>query len=168
MNVPTEHKVIGGIVLLTIIVLVGGIFFVSRGGNSSTSSNPPSSSIPKDQIVAENGMHWHPKVAIYINGEKQSFPNGIGLNGAIHNPMHTHDDANQDIVHMEFQGLVTKDDTKISNFFKVWGKKFSPTQILDKTNGEKGKVKMMVNGKENKDFENYMMQDGDNIEIRYE
>jgi len=27
---------------------------------------------------------------------------------------------------------------------------------------------MAVNGKENKDFENYQMRDGDKIEIRYE
>jgi len=163
----TEHKVIGGIVLLTIVVLVGGILFVSKGSNSSTSSSS-SSSVPKDQIVAENGMHWHPKLKIFIKGDKQTVPEGIGLNGSVHNPIHTHDDANEDIVHMEFEGLVKKDDTKISNFFKAWGKKFSSTQILDKINGDERMVKMTVNGKENTDFEKYQMRDGDKIEIRYE
>lgn len=161
----TEKKVIGGIALLTIAILVGGVIFLSGSSSSSTSSN---SNVPESEIIARNGMHWHPKVSIYIKGEKQSFPNGIGLNGAIHNPIHTHDDANQDIVHMEFQGIVAKDDTKLENFFKIWGKEFNSTQIFDKKNGEEGKVKMMVNGKENTEFENYKMRDGDQIEIRYE
>lgn len=156
----TEHKVIGGIGLVTLIVLGGGIFFLSKGDSSS--------SIPKDQIVAESGMHWHPKVTVYIKGEKQPFSNGIGLNGSVHNPVHTHDDANQDIVHMEFEGLVKKEDTKLAKFFQIWGKEFSSAQIFDKKNGPEGTVKMTVNGKENTEFENYLMKDGDQIEIKFE
>lgn len=167
----TEKKVIGGITLLSIAILVGGVFFLSSNSNPSTSSNTTinsDTSIPESEIVARNGMHWHPKLSIYIKGKKQPFTNGIGLNGGVHNPIHTHDDADKDIVHMEFQGLVTKNDTKLANFFKIWGKDFSSTQIFDKKNGEEGSVKMTVNGKENTEFENYMMKDGDNIEIRYE
>ncbi len=167
----TEKKVIGGIALLTIAILVGGVFFLSASSNQSTSGNSNNNSdtsVPESEIVVRNGMHWHPKLSIYINGEKQPFTNGIGLNGAVHNPIHTHDDADKDIVHMEFQGVVSKEDTKLSNFFKIWGKDFSSTQIFDKKNGEEGTVKMMVNGKENTEFQNYMMKDGDNIEIRYE
>jgi hypothetical protein len=69
---------------------------------------------------------------------------------------------------MEMSGLVTKEDRKLGNFFKIWGKPFSKTQILDKKNGEEGKVSMKVNGKQNSEFENYHMRDGDMIEIRYE
>ena len=87
----------------------------------------------------------------------------------MHQEIHTHDqDAKDGVIHMEMKGVVTKDETKLKNFFRVWGKEFSSTQIFDKKNGEEGKVKMMVNGKENIDFENYQMRDGDNIEIRYE
>jgi hypothetical protein len=167
----TEKKVIGGITLLSIALLIGGVFFLSASSNPSTSSNSTinsDTSVPESEIVARNGMHWHPKVSIYIKGEKQPFANGIGLNGGVHNPIHTHDDADKDIVHMEFQGLVTKNDTKLANFFKIWGKDFSSKQIFDKKNGEEGLVKMKVNGKENTEFENYMMKDGDSIEIRYE
>lgn len=157
----TEHKVIGGIGLLTLALLVGGVFFLSQGNNSS-------GSIPKDQIVAENGLHWHPKLAIYIKGEKQELADGIGL-GAVHQPLHTHtEDYKEGVVHMEMQGVVTKDDTKLGNFFRIWGKEFNSTQIFDKKNGVEGTVRMTVNGKENTDFENYMMKEGDTIEIRYE
>lgn len=167
----TEQKVIGGIAILSIAILVGGVFFLSASSSPSTSGNSSinsNKSVPESEIVARNGMHWHPKLSIYVEGEKQPFTNGIGLNGSVHNPIHTHDDADKDIVHMEFQGVVTKEDTKLANFFKIWGKKFSSTQILDKKNGEEGTVKMTVNGKGNTEFENYQMRDGDMIEIRYE
>ena len=157
----TEQKVIGGIGLLSLAILIGGVFFLTKG-NTSSSPTPPV------DIVTQSGLHWHPKLSIYIKGEKQPFTNGIGLNGAVHNPIHTHDDADKDIVHMEFQGVVTKEDTKLASFFKIWGKKFSSTQIFDKKNGEEGTVKMTVNGKGNTQFENYQMRDGDMIEIRYE
>ena len=69
---------------------------------------------------------------------------------------------------MEMKGVVTKDETKLGNFFRIWGKEFSSTQIFDKINGAEGTLKMTLNGQKSKDFENYLMKDGDNIEIRYE
>lgn len=155
----TEHKVIGGITLLTIAILVGGVFFLSKGSNSS---------VPSDQILASNGLHWHPKVTVTIKGEKQEMPANLGL-GAVHGKIHTHDQDNKEgVVHLEMQGVVTKDDTRLGRFFQVWGKEFTSTKIFDKTNGAEGTVKMIVNGKENTDFENYLMKDGDQIEIKYE
>ncbi len=155
----TEHKVIGGITLLTIAILVGGVFFLSKGGESS---------VPADQVVANNGLHWHPRLTVTIKGQKQEIPANLGI-GAVHQELHTHDeDAKDGVVHMEMKGVVTKDETKLGNFFRIWGKEFNSTQIFDKKNGEEGKVKMMINGEENMDFENYMMKDGDTIEIRYE
>lgn len=68
----------------------------------------------------------------------------------------THDTDN--IIHMEFSGLVRKDDLKIGKFFIIWGKQLR---------GD-GFVKMTVNGQENTDFDNYLMKDGDKIEIFYQ
>jgi hypothetical protein len=156
-----EQKIIGGISLLTLSILVGAVFLLS--GNSNVKS-----SISKDQIVAENGIHWHPKLLISIQGKKQEIPANIGI-GAVHQKIHTHPEDNKEgVVHMEMQGIVTKEDTKLGNFFKIWGKEFNSTQIFDKENGKEGKVVMLVNGKKNMEFENYHMRDGDIIEIRYE
>ena len=71
-------------------------------------------------------------------------------------------------MHIEAQGVVTKDDTRLGRFFQVWGKDFNLTTIMDKKNDQGGTVKMLVNGKENAEFENYLMKDGDKIEISYE
>ena len=155
----TEKKVIGGIVAVTVIILIGAVFWLSKD-----SLTP----IPDDQIITRTGLHWHPKLAIMINGQKQELVDGIGL-GTVHQRMHTHtEDFKEGVMHMEMEGLVTKEDTKLGNFFQIWGKDFNSMKILEKQATAEGQIKMTVNGQDNRDFENYLMKDGDNIEIRYE
>lgn len=160
LSMSTDVKIISATILVSTIILAGGVFFALR--------QPAAPAVNKDQIVTEEGLHWHPRLTITIKGKKQEIPAEIGL-GAIHEKIHTHvEDAKDGIIHMEMSGLVTKDETKLGNFFKIWGKEFNATKILDKTNGTEGKVKIMVNGKENKRFENYQMRDNDQIEILFE
>lgn len=158
MRLSGETKVIGGIAILTIVILVGGVFFLSKTENPS---------VPESEIVARNGLHWHPKLTIFIKGKKQEILANVGI-GPIHQPIHTHEDAKDGVLHMEMKGIVSKEDTKLGSFFRIWGKDFNSTQIFDKTNGQDGTVEMLVNGKENTEFENYLMKDKDDIEIRYE
>lgn len=120
-------------------------------------------SAPEGDIVARNGLHWHADLSIDILGEMQDIPAGIGLARLPHNPMHTHD--RDSVIHMEFAGLVKKDDLKLSQFFNIWGKTFDRDCIFDKCSGQAGQLKMLVSGKENPDFENYAMKDGDKIAI---
>ncbi len=157
-HLNTETKIIGGIAILTVVILVGGVFLLSLQQSKEAS-------IPKGNIISRNGIHWHPQLSISIKGKQQEIPKDIGI-GAVHQRIHTHDASGT--LHMEMSGLVTRDETKLGNFFKIWGKTFNREQILDKKNREEGKVKMFVNGKENNKFENYLMKDGDKIEIRYE
>ena len=155
----TEKKiiVIGGII--TALFLFGAVFLLSK------SDNPD---IPEDQMVARNGLHWHPRLSIYIKGERRELEDTIGL-GAVHQPMHTHtEDYKNGVVHMEMQGIVTKDETKLGEFFRIWGKQFSKTKLFDVESTQSGVIKMTVNGKENTEFENYQMKENDNIEIRFE
>jgi len=121
--------------------------------------------IPKSDIVSRNGLHWHPELSIKILGQKQIIPVNIGL-GIIERPIHTHDDMG--VIHLEFSGIVKKSDVQLSQFFKIWGKKFNKDCIFDKCSGPEGTLKMLVNGKENNEFENYIMEDGDKIEIIFE
>jgi hypothetical protein len=159
----TERRIIGGIALFTVVIIAGGVFLFSK--LNLTSGN---SLAQESEIVSKTGLHWHPKLSIYINGQKQELTEAIGL-GAVHQPLHTHEEDYKDgVIHMEMQGVVTKDDTKLGNFFRIWGKEFSSTQIFEHTNGDGKTVKMTVNGQENTDYENYKMRDGDIIEIRYE
>lgn len=133
-----------------VIALVGGsigllVWYVA--------SRPP---IPESDIISKNGFHWHPELTIYVKGEKQEIPTDIGI-GAVHQPIHTHDATG--IIHLEFQGLVRKQDVMLGQFFKNWGKDIRSFGA---------NIKMTVNGEENTEYENYLMQDKDKIEIRYD
>ena len=144
------------IILIILGILIVGWFLVSKF----------SAPISESEIIAKNGLHWHSNLTINILGENQDIPAGIGLEMLPHKPMHTHD--RDSVIHMEFAGLVKEEDVKIGKFFQVWEKTFNKDCIFDKCSGEEGQLKTLVNGKENSEFENYMMRDGDKIEIIFE
>lgn len=154
----TDTKIIGGIALATIVILVGGVTLLSL-------QQAKEASIPEGDVVSRSGIHWHPHLSISIKGKQQEIPANFGI-GGVHLPIHTHDSSGT--LHLEMGGVVTRDKIKLGNFFQLWNKQFNSSCIFDKCSGEEGKVKMLVNGKENKDFENYLMKDKDGIEIRYE
>lgn len=158
MQLNTETKIIGGMAVLTFVILVGGIF-VFAGQQSKEAS------IPEGDVVSRSGIHWHPQLSIYIKGEQQEIPKNFGI-GAVHLPIHTHDSSGT--LHLEMGGVITRDKIKLGNFFQLWGKEFNSNCIFDKCNSRDGAVNITVNGKENKEFENYQMRDGDKIEIRFE
>lgn len=109
------------------------------------------------------GMHIHPHLAVILKGEAQTIPANVGIDAGCMHPIHTHDDSGT--LHLEFP---TTQDVRLGQFFEIWGKTFSSQCIFDWCTGEEGTVTMTVNGQENTEFENYMMKDGDRIEIRYE
>ncbi len=145
-------------IALVILIAAGSI-----GWLSWYIANQPKT--PESEIIARNGIHWHPELTILIKGQKQEIPADIGI-GIVEKPIHTHDDMG--VIHLEFSGLVKKEDIRLGKFFEIWGKKFNKDCILDQCSGAEGKLKMVVNGKENFDFENYIMGDGDKIEIVFE
>lgn len=155
ISVQRQGKIWKWLVVVLVVGLVGagGWWLSTRPGVSN------------EEIISRKGLHWHPELTIIIKGEKQEISANIGI-GAAHQPIHTHDVTGT--LHLEIQGLVTKDDIKIGRFFKIWGKQFSSSCILDFCNSEEEKVKMFVNGQGNGEFENYLMKDKDKIEIRYE
>jgi len=142
------------IIIIIAIVLVGG-WFLFRGRGSSEPI----------EIISKNGIHWHSRISIRVKGENIPIPANIGISG-VHNPIHTHDADG--VVHLEFSGIVADRNLRLKEFFRVWGKKFNKECIFDNCNGPGGQVKMLVNGEPNAEFENYIMKDGDVIEIIYE
>ena len=116
----TEKKIIIIGTIVTILMVAGAVFLLSKGENIN---------VPEDQIVVRQGLHWHPRVTVTIKGEKQEIPANLGL-GAVHGKIHTHDTDNKEgVIHMEMKGLVTKDDTKLTHFFRIWGKEFNLSLI---------------------------------------
>ncbi len=151
----TKRAIFWGVVLFAV---GGGIWALAR--NVATQSP-----LPAEEIISRNGLHWHSQIAIFIKGERQEMSPTIGL-GVVHNPIHTHDSKGE--IHLEFPSAVRKNDLRLGRFFEVWGKEFTSECIFDFCNGIEGVVKMSVNEEENQEFEDYVMKDGDKIEIRYE
>jgi hypothetical protein len=114
-------------------------------------------------------LHWHSKISIFIDGKAVRIPDNLGLGGGKHLPVHTHEEGDG-TVHFEFsQASVPKNQLTVGYFMNdVWGERFSKECVLDYCNGDGKSARMLVNGRENGDFERYVMADGDEIEIRYE
>ncbi len=141
------RRVINWVIGLALVILpIGGLIWYSV-------TRPP---IPESDIVSRNGLHWHPELAIYVKGVKQDIPANLGM-GGVEMPVHTHDSTG--VIHLEMSGLIRKEDITLGRFFKIWGKDIRSFG----TN-----MTMTVNGKENTEYENYLMQDKDKIELRYE
>lgn len=110
-------------------------------------------------------IHWHPKLEIIIKGQQQTIPPNLGLTGAAHQPIHTHDSTG--VLHYE-NNRPTFENMRLGYFFeKVWRKTFKSTCILNYCNGDEGTVKMFVNNLENNEFENYIPKDADEITIEF-
>ena len=90
---------------VVILLLVGSFWW-----SGNIQSNEP-------DIISTTGIHWHPELEIFVEGEKIEIPQNTGLIGK-HSPIHTHEDL--PIIHLEFEGIVRKDDVRLSRFFEVW------------------------------------------------
>lgn len=149
------------------VVIIGVVGIISIVGGTWLSNNlaTQAASDSGNPVISTKGLHYHAEIKIYIQGEEQEVPAGIGLVGG-HRPMHTHD--TDGVIHLEYGGIVYADDLSVGSFFDVWGEQFDANQIFEYTNGPDGTVSMTVNGQENAEYDRYRIADGDNIVISYE
>ena len=140
--------------IVAILVLLVGVLWWSK---SQQSKDP--------NVLVSHGLHWHPTLEIIVKGDKQTIPANIGMGPQYSSlpmgmsPIHTHDDISQNVIHMEFNGIVRKDDIKLRKFFEIWGRDI-------KSFGDNYTV--TINGEPNTDPENYEMKDRDKIVINYQ
>ena len=143
---------------LALVLLVIG--FVSW----KVATAPP---VSEAGLVSKTEVHWHARLDMRIKGEAVEIPANIGIPVGVPNAhpenMHTH--AEDRVIHIEKLPPVYETDLKLGNFFAVWGKQFNSRCVMDACVQDGGSLKMLVNGKENTQFENYLLQDGDQVEI---
>ena len=133
--------------IAVIVLPIGGLIWYSV-------TRPP---VPESEILSRSGLHWHPEITIYIKGVKQEIPGNLGIGASFMFPVHTHESGG--VIHLEFDGLVRKDDITLGQFFKSWRKDIRSLGA---------NMSMTVNGIENTEYENYHMQDKDKIELHYD
>lgn len=160
---PRRYLVKKIILIIAAILIFGGGIFGAVLFLSNRSTAPKSASELK--TIAKAGMHWHANLSIKILDQYQSISSNIGI-GITHLPVHTHEADG--VMHMEFSGAVREDDIRLGRFFENWNKDFNKDCVLDKCNGSDGRLRMLVNGEENFEFENYSVKDKDKIEIIFE
>ncbi len=148
--------------IVVITALAAGVLFGGVWWSNSLAVNNP-------DIVTQSALHWHPVLSIYVKGVQQQIPAEIGIGAqyagtAGYDPqmqmaaVHTHDASGT--IHFEFMsGPVHKEDLTLGQFFKIWGKEM---------NSFGSNTRMTVNGKENTEYANYVMREGDKIELHYE
>ncbi|MBI2654368.1 hypothetical protein HYX02_06190 [Candidatus Woesearchaeota archaeon] len=154
------------IIIFVIILVFASFILLFKSPSQSKNTNG----------VPQQHVHWHPKLKIIIKGEEQFIPPNIGISignnidnqisGMRMSPTHTHE--SDGTIHLENNRPWEKPETlTLGYFFKVWGKNFDSSCIFEYCNGANGKLTMVVNGKENFEFDKYMMHDKDEIIIEY-
>ena len=153
-------------VALVLILIAGG------GAAVVLTSLPPAPDSRLTDPVATiclpnegTALHIHPHLAIQINGQNYPVPAGIGVPTSQPNGqdtclrmVHTHD--SDGLIHVESPVIR---DFYLRDFFAIWKKAFSATQILDYT----GPVSMTVDGVPSTAYGDLLLQDGQQIVITY-
>lgn len=180
MDKKTTYIIVG--VALLVAVTVSALL-ISKG----TSSEPVSNDLPGLQETrgpwqleytnllqriqtlnipppGSEKYHIHARMAIYIDGQQQPIPANIGLDSSrgVMAALHTHD--TDSIIHVEAD---QPRDVRLSEFFGIWGVKFSGQQIGGYKNSGDRTVQVYVNGKKIDDPVNYLIQPHDTIIVGY-
>jgi hypothetical protein len=94
--------------------------------------------------ISETIYHVHAQLKVYVNGKPMKVPVNIGIDpdGDFLSSLHTHDEKG--IVHME---AVEPYPFTLSQFFTVWGVKFTPTQLGAFRAGKGLVLETYLNGK---------------------
>ena len=162
MRHKTTRKIF--IWVLVILGIGGGIFGITRL-NRQSSYDQAQFDITTECVTHGNlGMHIHPLLSIFIDGEKQDIPANIGIvSSTCFRLIHTHDASGK--LHIEWR---TVRDFTLGDFFKGWDRSFSKGQIFDYKVDKAHALTITVNGIPSEKYEDLILRDGDRIEIYYE
>jgi hypothetical protein len=127
-----------------------------------------------EKPYSDGQVHWHASLDVFICGERYALPSPTV--GNLHGEpflgiplLHTHEDKR---IHIE--GVIYKpEDITLGRYMEVIGLNVEDDELLDKKNGDlcngqPGKVKLLVNGKESKEGPNRVIADGGIYELRFE
>lgn len=147
--------------LIVIAIILSAIWFLNLNSakDEETNFNLMNECIQHVSL----SLHIHSHLEIVINGEKQIIPANIGVSPSCMRPVHIHDQTGT--IHIEWK---RKRDFPLADFFRVWGKTFSQSQILDQRVDQNHEIIMTVNGKKSEEYEKFIMRDGDRIVIIYQ
>lgn len=153
--------------LVMVLGLLGGNIFNSlhlggsNGAVSGISNDPVPCADPK-RLVPED-LRMYPQVFISIDGVLRPMPKDIGVEPGCTRVIYTNDSSGT--IHVEPQ---EKRAYSLGNFFSVWGYPFSSRQVLGRVADEDDIISMTVDGSPSLAFENLILQDKQEIVIKFQ
>jgi len=150
-------------IAIVLLVILGGAAAIRFGG---IAGSPYTADTPVTQMCIQHSsavLHHHAVLSINILGTPYTLPPNIGITPECMRPLHTHDPSGNTI-HIESPVPHT---FTLGDFFTVWGKSFSSTQIMNYNADASHVVTMTVNGASSAAYQNLVLEDGQQIGIQY-
>jgi hypothetical protein len=142
-NKINRNKKINKFIIVGVVVAIALIVGVSVATIKMPSS--ANAAVPIDGIQCNNMeqsvFHIHAHLNIFINGKNYTVPAQIGITSTCLYWLHTHDETG--IIHIE--SPIHKNYT-LGQFFDIWKKNFSNTQIFNNTVSGANPLNVYVNG----------------------
>jgi type IV secretory pathway VirB2 component (pilin) len=160
-------KIVTYVVIIVIILLIGFSLYYFKTTASETTGIT---------VCENNQCFWAAHVHSELHIELCDDVIELGLEKGDLGRVHTHKEKNRLHFHERLPvDPVTKEisdtnDIQLHTFFEGIGMTFNSSCINNKCNDDmcgntKGSLTMLVNNRENKEFEKYAFQEGDNIQI---
>ena len=152
----------GVAILIVGIAVVASIFLVVS--KDSGPNQPDIAGLPCERGEKLN-YHVHSFLAVFVEGQQVQVPANIGINvqERCYFWLHTHDASG--IVHVE---APQQRDFTLGQFFAIWDRQLSATQLLNKTVDAGHQIKVTVNGVEvSGDPSQIKLQDKISIVVQY-
>lgn len=170
--------VVGGMLIVATVVAV--VVIVAAGGGGASSKGSESAfgthyqGLEARRTAAEvptmgeaqtvGAAHFHPFLKVYVNGKQITVPANIGIDPG-KSPfemagLHTHDTSGT--IHNE-----AGTQSKLGQFFSVWGVPFSSTRLGPYRATKSKKVRMWVDGTPSREFGALQLRDGQQIVVSY-
>src|SRR5919197_949075 len=143
-NKVLKEKKIRRFIVIGLIIAVSVGIGLAVASSKVLSGSKAALSVDGIQCNAAEQLvfHNHAHIDIFINGQPYRIPSQIGIvPGKCIYWLHTHDDSG--VIHIE--SPVTRNFT-LGQFFDIWNKKFSNTQIFDNPVNTKNAMSVYVNG----------------------
>lgn len=134
-------------VALLLVALAAGLFVLFKTSTPASATRGPVDGIPCDanEHVRTNDTHYHAHLTILYRGTEAAVAANVGIpsDGGCIYWLHTHDTTG--VIHIEAPSGKDKGFT-LGQFFDVWGKRLSSTQVADFKAGGDQQVVAFVDG----------------------
>lgn len=121
-----------------VVLVVGFIFLATRGGG-----DPAAAAEIECNRNKQLRYHVHTNLKIYVEGQEVPVPANVGIQPDCLYWLHTHDASGT--IHVE---APQRQDYTLGQFFEIWGRTLSPTELIGYQADDTHQIKAYLNGQE--------------------